>query len=56
MLDHVRHPPRVLVTSRRTGVQGVQGYLLGRPSTDRPTAIPYLTPWDSARRNHEPTR
>ena len=56
MLDHVRHPPAVLSTGRRTGVHAVQGYLLGRPSTERLTATPYLTPWDSDDRHHEPRR
>jgi diguanylate cyclase (GGDEF)-like protein len=50
MLDHVRHPPAILATGRHGGVQGVQGYLLGRPSTARLTAIPYLAPWDAAHR------
>lgn len=54
MLDHVRHPPVLLPAGRRIGVHAVQGYLLGRPSTDRLTAIPYLTPWDSDHRHHEP--
>ncbi len=40
MLEHVRHPSRrSSKTPRRTGVQGVQGYLLGRPST-APLTVP----------------
>ena len=38
MLDHVRIPPRREDSSHRIGVQGVQGYLLGRPSPVLPSA------------------
>ncbi|CAA9525293.1 MAG: diguanylate cyclase/phosphodiesterase (GGDEF & EAL domains) with PAS/PAC sensor(s) [uncultured Thermoleophilia bacterium] len=36
MLAHVRRPARRNGTDRRTGVQGAQGYLLGRPSVSLP--------------------
>jgi diguanylate cyclase (GGDEF)-like protein len=39
MLEHVRHPPRRPGTPEVAGVQGAQGYLLGRPST-APLTIP----------------
>jgi len=43
MLEHVRHPPRRPGTLRVAGVQGAQGYLLGRPSTAALTVPPDLT-------------
>ncbi len=43
MLEHVRHPPRR--AGRLThGVQGAQGYLLGRPSTKSPIELPTSPP------------
>ena len=39
VLEHVRHPHRRSGTPQRMGVQGVQGYLLGRPST-APLTVP----------------
>jgi len=39
MLEHVRHPPVRAGTQQRPGIQGAQGFLLGRPST-APLTVP----------------
>jgi diguanylate cyclase (GGDEF)-like protein len=52
MLEHVSHPGRRRPKHRGNGVQGAQGYLLGRPSTERLTGTAHVPP----RLDHELAR
>ncbi len=54
MLEHVNHPPRRLQTHRANGVQGAQGFLLGRPSTE-PITDTHAPPSDHPLHDHKLT-
>ncbi len=55
MLEHVRHPPQ-RAGRLAHGVQGAQGYMLGRPSTKSPIELPTSPPAGKRAVANEPAR